>query len=194
MAEPTAPHSRVTEDTTDLGERIRGLRTHQGQSLRALAGRAGISPGFLSQVEHGRANASVSTLRGIANALGLTTADLFGADDLTASKVLRRADRAEIPTGSNSSKSLLSRRPLRNLEVYYGQLAPHDNTGAPYTHGDGQEMFLVIRGTVDVILAGTEYRLVDGDSIEYRTNVPHTARNTGDETAEVLWIISPPHR
>lgn len=194
MAEPATPHSRVAEDTTDLGDRIRSLRTHQGQSLRSLATRAGISPGFLSQIEHGRANASVSTLRGIATALGLTTADLFGAEDLTASKVLLRADRPEIPTGGSSRKYLLSRRPLRNLEVYEGELAAHEGTGDPYTHGDAQELFLVVAGVVDVVVGDSEYRLTDGDSIEYSTNVPHTARNAGEDTARVLWIISPPHR
>ncbi|YCK42699.1 hypothetical protein ACNF49_20870 [Actinomadura sp. ATCC 39365] len=28
--------------------------------------------------------------------------------------------------------------------------------------------------------------------MEYRTSVPHRVVNDGDETAEVLWVISPP--
>lgn len=180
--------------TAELGARIRELREHGGQSLRSVASAAGISPGFLSQIERGNANATVSTLRGVATALGLTTADLFGDDDLTASRVLRRADRSELPTGGRSKKYLLSRRPLRNLEVYCGELAPGEGTGDPYTHGEAQEMFLVIHGSVEVSLDGTLYRLSDGDSIEYRTDLPHTARNLGTDVAEVLWIISPPHR
>lgn len=193
MNERVTPHSRLEDDTHDLGARIRELRLHRGKSLRALASGSGISPGFLSQIENGNANASVSTLRGVAGALGLTTADLFGAEDLTSSRVLRRSERPEIPTSGQSKKYLLSRRPLRNLEVYDGELAPLDDTGEPYTHGDAQELFLVIRGTVDVVLDTDEHRLSDGDSIEYRTSVPHTVRNPGDVTAEVLWIISPPH-
>ncbi|WP_028924122.1 helix-turn-helix domain-containing protein [Pseudonocardia acaciae] len=190
----SAPSGPLPSDGADLGKRIRMLREHGGQSLRALAAAAGISPGFLSQVERGHANATVSTLRGIATALGLTTADLFGEDDLTASRVLRRDERPELPTGGRSKKYLLSRRPLRNLEVYNGELAVGEDTGEPYTHGEAQEMFLVIRGRVEVSVDGTEYELTDGDSIEYRTDLPHTARNLGDGVAEVLWIISPPHR
>lgn len=194
MGEEALSRSRATDETEALGQRIRELRVHSGQSLRTLAAGAGLSPGFLSQVERGRANASVSALRRIANALGLATADLFSAEDLVGSAVQRRSDRAEIPIGVASSKFLLSRRPLRNLEVYSGELACGDGTGEPYTHGDGQELFLVIRGCVEVVVDQTTHRMSTGDTVEYRTDVPHTARNVGDDVAEVLWIISPPNR
>jgi mannose-6-phosphate isomerase-like protein (cupin superfamily) len=41
-------------------------------------------------------------------------------------------------------------------------------------------------------LGGEVFELERGDSIDYRSSVPHRAVNTGNELAEVLWIISPP--
>ena len=34
--------------------------------------------------------------------------------------------------------------------------------------------------------------LREGDSIDYRSSSPHRVTNAGEETAEVMWIISPP--
>lgn len=175
-----------------LGARIRAFRMGRRLSLRALAQAAQTSPGFLSQLERGQVNASVGTLRKLAEGLGITLPDLFSDESVNRHKVLRRADRPEIHASNLTSKYLLSQTPLLNLEVYSAEFLPGGNAGEPYTHGDAQEMLVVIAGTVTLLLDGTEYQLDVGDSAEYPTVTPHTLRNDGDLPAEVLWIISPP--
>lgn len=176
-----------------LGDRIRGFRQMRQLSLRALAARAEISPGFLSELERGQANGSVGTLRRLADALGLAVADFFSEERPIGPTVLRHADRPEIGTGVGSRKFLLSQRPLRHLEAYVGEFDPGATTGDDsYTHGDAQELFLVIYGTVRLELDGTPHELGPGDSIEYSTATPHRVVNVGDELAEVLWLIGPP--
>ena len=61
----------------ELGRRCRGRRTEQDLTLRELAGRAGLSPRFLAQVEAGRGNISVRNLASLARALGTTPAALL---------------------------------------------------------------------------------------------------------------------
>lgn len=58
--------------------RIRVWREHRGLTCDALAGKAGIAQGFLSQIETGRREGTVETLRKIADALSLTIDDLVG--------------------------------------------------------------------------------------------------------------------
>ena len=62
---------------TTMGERIRGLRTERGWTLKELAGRAGLSPRFLVQVESGRGNISVRNLCAVADVLGTEAAQLL---------------------------------------------------------------------------------------------------------------------
>jgi transcriptional regulator with XRE-family HTH domain len=176
-----------------LGERLRAFRQMRRTSLRATAGLAGISPGFLSELERGRANASIGTLRRIADALGLAVADLFSEDRPVEPTVVRREARPEITTAGGSRKYLLSQKPLRNFEAYAGEFDPGATTGdEAYVHGDAQELFLVVSGSVRLELDGVAHDLHAGDSIEYSTTVPHRVVNTSDELAEVLWLISPP--
>ncbi|MET8948274.1 TetR family transcriptional regulator [Streptomyces sp. NPDC004542] len=59
------------------GARLRAAREARGVSLRALAGRIGVSPATLSQIERGRTGLSVARLGEIAQALGTTAGDLL---------------------------------------------------------------------------------------------------------------------
>jgi transcriptional regulator with XRE-family HTH domain len=190
--EGASPAEGGSSPEESLGARIREFRLARRMSLRALASQAQTSPGFLSQLERGQVNASISTLRKLVEGLGITLPDLFTDEDTNRPKVLRRAERPEIHASNLTSKYLLSQKPLRNLEVYAGELLPGGDAGEAFTHGDAQEMLVVAAGSVTLELAGTEYPLDVGDSAEYRTSTPHTLRNNGEHPAEVLWIISPP--
>jgi transcriptional regulator with XRE-family HTH domain len=188
--QPQHPASPSPEE--QLGGRIRAFRQARRLTLRALAIAAHTSPGFLSELERGQVNASVGTLRKLADSLGITLPDLFSDGAVDRPKVLRRADRPEIHADHMTSKYLLSQPPLLNLEVYAGEFLPGGDAGEPFAHGDAQEMLVVISGQVTLSLAGIDHDLGEGDSVEYRSSVPHTVRNDSDSPSEVLWIISPP--
>jgi len=182
----------VTNDV-DVGERLRVIRSRRRQTLREVAERAGLSESFLSQVERGRASASVASLRRIADALGVAISDLFQPAEASRPRVLRRDDRPSLAFGILGRKLLLTPRPLHHLEVFVGELDPEGSTGAEqYAHGDSEELFVVIRGTVQLELGDEVFELEAGDSIDYRSAVPHRISNAGDDVAEVMWIISPP--
>jgi transcriptional regulator with XRE-family HTH domain len=182
----------LTNDV-DVGERLRVIRSRRRQTLREVAERAGLSESFLSQVERGRASASVASLRRIADALGIAISDLFQPAEASRPRVLRRDDRPSLAFGILGRKLLLTPKPLDHLEVFVGELDPEGSPGAEqYAHGDSEELFVVIRGTVQLELGDEVFELETGDSIDYRSAVPHRISNLGDDVAEVMWIISPP--
>lgn len=58
--------------------RIRVWREHRGLTLRTLAETIGVGQPFLSQIETGKREGTLETLRKIAGALSLTLDDLVG--------------------------------------------------------------------------------------------------------------------
>jgi transcriptional regulator with XRE-family HTH domain len=175
-----------------LGPRIRAYRQMRKITLRQVAEQAEVSVSFLSQLERGASGASIPTLRAIAEALGLTLADLFTAHATPAHRVLRAAERPVIHA-AGVDKFMLTRRPLQHLEVFEGILRPGARVGSStHSHGDSQELLLVLEGSVSLLLDDEEHELDSGDSIEYRSSSNHCVVNTGATNASVLWIISPP--
>jgi len=190
---PSSTPEAVVESEIDVGERLRDIRRLRRATLRTIADRAGVSESFLSQVERGRASASIASLRRIAGALGVTVADLFEPGGPPQPRVLKRADRPTLAFGVLGRKHLLTPRPLQHLEVFVGELDAGGSTGVePYAHGDSEELFVVLSGSVQLELGGSTHELETGDSIDYRSSTPHRVNNVGEERAEVMWIISPP--
>jgi transcriptional regulator with XRE-family HTH domain len=177
----------------DVGERLRAIRRLRRVTLKTVADRAELSESFLSQVERGRANASVASLKRIAAALGVNVADLFEPNGSGRPRVLRREARPNLTFGTLGRKYMLTPRPLEHLQVVLGELDAGGSTGdEPYTHGDSEELLVVLSGIVSLQLGTEMFELCTGDSIDYRSSTPHKLSNIGGDMAEVMWIISPP--
>ena len=74
----SSPAKRIPDDPV-VGKRLRAARTKRSLSLRGAAERAGISASYLSLVERGLAEPSVSLLQRVASAYGGTLLEFFGA-------------------------------------------------------------------------------------------------------------------
>jgi transcriptional regulator with XRE-family HTH domain len=188
------PSERAVPAEVDVGARLRAIRQLRRATLKTVAERASLSESFLSQIERGKASASVGSLTRIAAALGVNVADLFEPHALLAEpRVLRRDRRPGLLFGNLGRKYLLTPRPLENLEVFVAELAVGGSTGdEPYTHGDSEELVVVLSGRIHLQLGEQLFELDQGDSIDYRSSIPHRVANVGDAVAEVMWVISPP--
>ncbi|RWO23013.1 XRE family transcriptional regulator [Mesorhizobium sp.] len=176
-----------------VGGRIKAIRMARRISLRQLADMVGTTASFISQLERNLSGASASTLMRIAAALDLGINELFEQTEGGFHKVLTRAHRPLLPISHGCRKTLLSRRPIHEFEVYSGEFDVGGSTGdEAYTHGGKHEMFVVLKGTVELTLADERFVMNEGDSIEYATSTPHRTENVGKKPAQVLWIIAPP--
>ncbi|QTE28136.1 helix-turn-helix domain-containing protein [Pengzhenrongella sicca] len=188
----TRTESDTDTDNAALGERVRDLRALTGLSMRDLASRAGLSAGYISQIEHGQANPSLAVIRSIAESFGVTWLELFQPTQKHG-RVLRKQDRPRLFSDGKVAHYGITQPPIGNVEVLVTEYAPGQGAGdETYTHGDSQEICLVIRGSLQFTVDGETATLDAGDSIEYRTSVPHRLINLGAETAEAVWVVTPP--
>ena len=86
-----------------LGWRLRALRQEQQEKLSETAGRAGISPQYLSEIERGRKEPSSEMIAALAGALGTSLIELAEqvAGDLRRQQAIRMA-RASGPRAARS--------------------------------------------------------------------------------------------
>lgn len=176
-----------------VGERIRAARQSRGLSVRQLAADSGCSASSISQIERGVTTPRTRTLVALATSLGMTVAQLL-SDDQSLHLPLRREDRREIRFGSLRREYPLTRRPRSSLEVYIVALDPGGTSDrSQVTHGDSDEFLLVLSGADLRFETNVEqHQLRVGDSMEWRSSVPHWVVNDGDIPAELVWAISPP--
>ncbi|MGO0122993.1 helix-turn-helix domain-containing protein [Desulfothermobacter acidiphilus] len=70
--------TEMREGKINVGEQIRLLRTEKGWSLQELSCRAGISASYLSEIERGTVYPSLSTLKRLAEELGVAPVTFLG--------------------------------------------------------------------------------------------------------------------
>jgi uncharacterized cupin superfamily protein len=120
-------------------------------------------------------------------------AELFEPELTERPRVVRHDERRYLAFGESARKAMLTSRPLQHLEVFVGELTPGGSTGRDaYSHGDSEELLIVLAGRVMLELDGDRFNLIKGDSVFYRSSMAHRLSNLHDTDAEVLWAISPP--
>jgi transcriptional regulator with XRE-family HTH domain len=158
-----------------LGAGIRRLRHARGLTLVRLAEATGLSHPFLSQLERGLAQPSLSSLRRIAVALETSPIELIAAADAEAEphptiEVHRRGEGGVAEGFADGAARMLARggRPLHPLEVTDDRSAP----GECFTHAE-DEFLYVVEGSIQIELDGEASSLRVGDSAYYPGGVRH---------------------
>lgn len=187
----TMHHVDVPE--IDVGSRLREVRKARRRTLRDVAVAAGITEGFLSQVERGKSNASIAVLRQIAVALGVRFGDLFEEDSGQGLRVLSAAQWPELTFGILGKKFHLHAAHDREFDVLICDFQPDGSTGdEPYTHGDSEELVLVLEGSATLQVDTETVLLNANDSTVYRSSRPHRLRADSTTGARVLFVATPP--
>ncbi len=113
----------MTAVSSKIGARVRSLRREKGWSQEKLALTAGLDRTYISSLESGKRNVSISNIEKIADALGVTIADFFD------SEVFAHGDRVELARVSSDTRFhprvlAVDDEPMI-LDVIRDLLAPH---------------------------------------------------------------------
>ena len=177
-----------------LGPRLRQLRRGRGLSLADVAEGTGISASFLSMVEKGQSDITVSRLMRLVRWFGVSIADLVQEPDPAAVHVVRAGDRRSVRLVDEgiaiemlTSEGGHRMMPVVNVYAEGGAMAE------PARH-DGEEFVLVVDGKVELTVGdGDPIELGPGDSAHYRSDVPHSFRNVGRGEARFIGVTTPPN-
>jgi len=200
----------------DLGQRIREERLRRQWTLEQFSEKTGLSKSFLSQIERGNTEPSITSLKKIAAQFGFSVVNLFpngqGADErwgynnrpaehlstnnayIKDVAVVRAGKRKRIALpGSNVVYDLMTPDMKRKLEVMYMRVSPGKSSGEePMLDSPGEKLCIVMKGVLDLRVGEEVYRLEEGDSLYYPAHVPHSWQAVEGDSIEVIWILTPP--
>ena len=187
--------SRVTSLDQDvregLGMHLRRLRRAQSLTLSALAGQVGVTASALSQIERGTSEPSLGTLWRLGRALNASLFDFFAGQEAPTVDVTRAGDRTVVEF-ERFRYEVMARSAQRGIDLFTLRLEPGDGpVRDPIGHA-GEEAGVVVEGTMDVVVAGTTYRLGPGDAIWFVSAQPHTFVPVGDEPCLSVWADTIP--
>lgn len=181
----------------ELGATLRYVRKTKRLRLKDVAADVGCSESLLSKIECDKATPSLRMLHRITAALDTSIATLFSNGNDEILTLYRSGTRPTIVIGDSQRRDAIRLERLtphvegQSLEGNIHTIAPGATNGGDINHV-GEEVGYVLEGELELTVGRTTYHLKPGDSFFFRSEQPHSYRNTGTGTARVLWINTPP--
>lgn len=175
-----------------IGEKIKHLRMQYGLTQEELAGRCGLSKGFISQLENDITSPSIATLVDILTCLGTDLKTFF--DEEQEKKVTFGAGDYFVrqdPSGTYEITWIIPDAQRNSMEPIRISLEPGGCTSPDSPH-EGEEFGYVLSGQILLHLGAKTYRVKKGESFYFTPFAVHYLENPGKSRASVLWISSPP--
>ncbi len=175
-------------DLATVGPRLRKLRGERGWRLEDLAERTGLSKAYLSRLESGERQPSLTALFSVARAYDVSFSALFESEPEAQSSVVTRAEDGPIQRGNGLLYSKLSGgnwtfnlRPLRVV-------VPADREGETIYQHEGEQWLYVLSGRLRLEIADEEHVLEPGDAAHFDAGNPHKLAAQSGEDAEVILV------
>ncbi len=175
-----------------FGQRIRTAREHKKLTLDELALRTGLTKSFLSQVERGKSNPSLASIRLIVHELNIPLVSLLENQTKNLSGVVVRKNKRKnfrLPD-STLEFELLTPDLKRQMEIIR-VIAPPGGRSEFMAH-EGEEWGYVAKGRIHLTVGNEEFELEAGDTAYYSSEIPHGWVNETEDEAELIWAITPP--
>lgn len=174
-----------------LGQLLRELRHREGLTLAALSEQVGVSQSALSQLESGRTEPSLGTLWKLGRALNASLFDFFAKEPAQSVDVTAQSERT-VMVYERARYEAVARSGRRNLDLFFLHLQPGEGpVREPVSHA-GEEVGVVLSGSMDVTVGDAAHRLGPGDGIWFISTQPHTFTVVGDDECVSVWADTLP--
>ena len=178
--------------SVNLGSLLRHHRKDKKLTLKAVAEKAGVSEGFMSQVENNVKGPSVVTLMKICQAMDLNPGELM--DQLQNQEDLYLVTKGEWAEVDLPHTGFATRRfcpPEARSIVDSALLFIEPGKAIPVRKNvkNGQEVLCLLQGALELIHGDKVVSMVQGDAVHLWSRSEHQlVSNNGDELAVVLWV------
>lgn len=180
---------------TKLGALLRAIRNARHLTIKEVAGKAGVSSSLLSQIERNRISPSLDTLLQLLEVYGVSPNKFF-KDYETQSKVeiIRKDDRKIYRRKGFKYEKLCGESQAKgnhSFNAFFLELAPGQERGDAEDGHLGRELGIVIAGSARLVYGQEHYEIAAGDTVSFFSQIPHLIRNSGEETFQAYWVVTP---
>lgn len=169
----------IMDIALQIGQRIKDCRIAKGLTVKDLAAQAQITSSMLSQIERGQANLAEPMFR-------------FFMDEVNVrNEVVRAGERRHI-IEHGTEYELLAPDTNGLLEMLELTLAPGSRSCDQLLSHTGEEIALVQRGSIELILEDDTCLLHTGDSVRIKSGLKHCWHNPGQNVCVLVFAVSPP--
>ena len=175
-----------------FGEKIKALRLSCDLTQEELANRAGLSKGFISQLENDQTSIQIDYLADILEVLGVSLSEFFSEKDGDRKVVFSPDERVDIEnTGATLFELLVPGSTNNVMDPILVRLEPGEKLEKTGPH-PGEQFGFVLKGTATLTLGRRTYKVPSQHCFYFESDLPHQIGNESKRPVSLLRIVSPP--
>lgn len=176
----------------NLGNELRRARKARGLTLKAVAEKAGVSEGFMSQVENNVKSPSVETLMSIGQALGVDVGGLLSRLQNQERVFLFKCEEwgeVDVPHTGFVTRRMSPPENREILDAAVLFIEPGKSLPVRKNIKNGQEVLCVLEGEVELTHGDKSFALGSHDAAHFWAEPKgQVVRNVGPGRAVVVWV------
>jgi transcriptional regulator with XRE-family HTH domain len=177
-----------------IGQKLKATRLKSDWTIQELSALSKVSPNMISRIERGLTVPSVEILVKLGRAFGKSI-NYFVAELETTSEVVFSSSAKRLGTTFEDERNLLAESMTDGLRdpqfsSFVCTVKKGGHSGAQTMYHPGDELIYLLEGTLRVHIAEKSYFLSPGDSLSFKSHLPHSWENAGDEEARMIWTLS----
>lgn len=180
----------------EIGGNIRKLRKSKKITLKELSDGSGVDLATLSRIETSKMTGTVKSHQAIASALGLSLPQLYGDMELEHKPVdfQSRENRTDVFIHNDkASYDMLTGKVLsKKMMPVMLKIAAGGQTSPEEFPKQTERFIFMLKGECKAHVGPQAYTLKKGQTLYFDASLSHYFKNTGNEEARAISVITPP--
>lgn len=178
-----------------IGKKLKAIRLKHDMTIQELAQQSKVSSNMISRIERGLTIPSVEILMKLSRVFQKSIN--YFVEEVSATHeilFLHPGDRVKTVYDDESNmhtESFTSGLRDPQFMSFYCTIPKGGNSGVQNMYHPGDELIYLLDGQLRVSIAGEVHLINPGDSLTFKSHLPHRWENVGPGEAKVIWTLSP---
>ncbi len=178
-----------------VGKKLKAIRLKNDLTIQELAGKSKVSSNMISRIERGLTIPSVEILMKLAGvfdkSINYFVEEVVTTHEIVFSTPGKRDTNVYEDERNMHTESFTSGLRDPQFTSFFCTVPKGGRSGLQNMYHPGDELLFVLQGNMKVVITGETYLLQPGDSLSFKSHLPHRWENVGDDEAKIIWTLSP---
>lgn len=178
-----------------VGKKLKAIRLKSDMTIQELATASKVSSNMISRIERGLTIPSVEILMKLAavfdKSINYFVEEVSTTHEIVFTSPGKRDTTVYDDDNNMHTESFTSGLRDPQFMSFLCTVPVGGTSGQKHMHHPGDELIVLVEGRLKVVIAGEEYQLSPGDSLSFKSHLPHRWINVGESDARVIWTLSP---
>ncbi len=178
-----------------VGKKLKEIRLKQNLTIQVLAEKSQVSSNMISRIERGLTIPSVEILMRLATVFDKSI-NYFVEDVSTSHEIVHTHRGSRDKTVYDDEHNMHTESFTSGLRdpqfmSFYCTVQKGGQSGVSNMYHPGDELIYILEGRLRMEIVDDVYILEEGDSLCFKSHLPHRWENIGTDDAKVIWTLSP---